>query len=95
MSQATISWLEYGRTGIELRVLTPPKRPSIRSCVRITAPRRPDGRGAFARSGDRPTLLRLRRDWERVGSEEDVEVLAELEDDLQTLDGRGGTAVLD
>ena len=26
--------------------------------------------------------IRLRRDWERLGDEEDVEVLAELEDDL-------------
>jgi phage repressor protein C with HTH and peptisase S24 domain len=40
--------------------------------------------------------LRLRRDWERVASEEEVEVLAELEEDLQTLSReRGGAAVLD
>src|SRR5947208_3974885 len=40
--------------------------------------------------------VRLRRDWERVASDEDAEVLAELEDDLQTLGReRGGRAVLD
>jgi phage repressor protein C with HTH and peptisase S24 domain len=40
--------------------------------------------------------VRLRRDWERLASEEDAEVLAELEDDLlqQAQDG-GGKAVLD
>ena len=40
--------------------------------------------------------VRLRRDWERVASEEDVEVLAELEDDLTAqADGNGGAAVLE
>lgn len=40
--------------------------------------------------------LRLRRDWDEVASEEDAEVLAELEEDLQTLSlERGGTAVLE
>ncbi|MFL6416953.1 MAG: S24 family peptidase [Bryobacteraceae bacterium] len=40
--------------------------------------------------------LRLRRDWERVASEEDAEVLVELEEDLQALSrDRGGSAVLD
>jgi len=40
--------------------------------------------------------IRLRRDWERLGDEEDVEVLAELEDDLAAqADGSGGTAVLE
>jgi len=39
--------------------------------------------------------VRLRRDWERVASDEEAEVLAELEDDLQTLGReRGGRAVL-
>jgi phage repressor protein C with HTH and peptisase S24 domain len=40
--------------------------------------------------------VRLRRDWERLASEEDAEVLAELEDDL-VLQARdeGGKAVLD
>lgn len=40
--------------------------------------------------------LRLRRDWESVASEEDAEVLAELEDDLQMQSrDKGGAAVLD
>jgi phage repressor protein C with HTH and peptisase S24 domain len=40
--------------------------------------------------------VRLRRDWERLAAEEDVEVLAELEDDLAAdADGRGGAAVLE
>ncbi len=40
--------------------------------------------------------LRLRRDWEEVASEEDAEVLAELEEDLQSLSSeRGGTFVLE
>jgi phage repressor protein C with HTH and peptisase S24 domain len=40
--------------------------------------------------------VRLRRDWERLAAEEDVEVLAELEDDL-LLEARsaGGKSVLD
>jgi phage repressor protein C with HTH and peptisase S24 domain len=40
--------------------------------------------------------LRLRRDWERLASEEDAEVLAEIEDDLrmQALD-EGGRAVFE
>ena len=40
--------------------------------------------------------VRLRRDWERLASEEDAEVLAELEDDLllQARD-QGGRSVLD
>src|ERR1700722_1815452 len=40
--------------------------------------------------------VRLRRDWERLASEEDAEVLAELEDDL-LLEARdqGGKSVLD
>ena len=40
--------------------------------------------------------VRLRRDWERLASEEDAEVLAELEDDLllQARD-QGGKSVLD
>lgn len=41
-------------------------------------------------------FVRLRRDWEQIASEEDAEVLAELESDLQ-LKAReqGGTAVLE
>ena len=40
--------------------------------------------------------IRLRRDWHTVGSEEDTEVLAELNDDLSSLaQDRGGTAVLE
>ena len=40
--------------------------------------------------------VRLRRDWERLASEEDVEVLSELEDDLTAkAQGEGGTAVLE
>ena len=39
--------------------------------------------------------VRLRRDWDRFASEEDAEVLAELEDDLQTWARQeGGAAVL-
>src|SRR5882757_10046982 len=39
--------------------------------------------------------VRLRRDWERLATNEDAEVLAELEDDLATeARGRGGLAVL-
>ncbi len=36
--------------------------------------------------------VRLRRDWSRLASEEDVEVLAELEDDLQRLGREVGAA---
>jgi phage repressor protein C with HTH and peptisase S24 domain len=40
--------------------------------------------------------LRLRRDWETVGEEEDVEVLAELKDDLENLaSAQGGRAVFE
>jgi len=40
--------------------------------------------------------VRLRRDWETLASEEDAEVLAELEDDLLVqARERGGTAVLE
>lgn len=40
--------------------------------------------------------LRLRRDWNSVASEEDAEVLAELEDDLQMQSrDKGGAAVLE
>jgi len=40
--------------------------------------------------------VRLRRDWERVASEEDAEVLSALEDDLvMQARERGGTAVLE
>lgn len=40
--------------------------------------------------------MRLRRDWYAVASEEDAEVLAELEDDLQVQSrDKGGTAVLE
>lgn len=40
--------------------------------------------------------LRLRRDWESVADEEDAEVLAELEEDLQIqARERGGAAILD
>ena len=40
--------------------------------------------------------LRLRRDWERIASEEDAEVLTELEEDLDSLSReRGGSAVLE
>src|SRR5581483_7582484 len=40
--------------------------------------------------------VRLRRDWETVSSEEDAEVLRELEDDLLMQAGeQGGRAVLD
>ena len=40
--------------------------------------------------------LRLRRDWQSVGDEEDVEVFEELGEDLESLaQERGGTAVLD
>ena len=40
--------------------------------------------------------IRLRRDWGSVGAEEDVEVLAELHDDLASLaQARGGMAVLE
>jgi phage repressor protein C with HTH and peptisase S24 domain len=39
--------------------------------------------------------IRLRRDWDRFANEEDVEVLAELEDDLQNwAREKGGKAVL-
>lgn len=40
--------------------------------------------------------LRLRRDWDEVASEEDAEVLTELEEDLQALSlERGGAGVLE
>jgi phage repressor protein C with HTH and peptisase S24 domain len=40
--------------------------------------------------------VRLRRDWHLLASEEDAEVLAELEDDLhQQAQGEGGAAVLE
>ncbi|MGH9638742.1 MAG: S24 family peptidase [Bryobacteraceae bacterium] len=40
--------------------------------------------------------MRLRRDWEEIASEEDAEVLAELEGDLMArASERGGTAVLE
>lgn len=39
--------------------------------------------------------VRLRRDWDSIATDEDAEVLAELEDDLQSqARERGGTAVL-
>ena len=38
--------------------------------------------------------IRLRRDWHAVGEDEDIEVLAELEDDLRAQEqARGGSAV--
>ncbi|HEX4167016.1 MAG TPA: S24 family peptidase [Bryobacteraceae bacterium] len=40
--------------------------------------------------------IRLRRDWHTVGEDEDIEVLAELEDDLRTQERvRGGSAVFE
>ncbi len=40
--------------------------------------------------------IRLRRDWHTVGEDEDIEVLAELEDDLRAQEREhGGAAVFD
>lgn len=75
-----------------------PPKPAQYSLLLCEAPGRPPATiGVLLLDPGTDTLyVRLRRDWTSVASEEDAEVLVELQDDLQIQSReKGGAAVLD